>query len=49
MGTELLKEQYNLMLNEQKTKLERLRQKKLMNQQKNVTHLAFYSLVVWLS
>jgi hypothetical protein len=37
MGTELLKEQYNLLVNEQKSKLEKLREKKKqMNQQKNV-------------
>ena len=36
MGTELLKEQYNLILNDQKNKLEKLKQKKLMNQSKNV-------------
>lgn len=37
METELLKEQYNLLINEQKSKLEKLREKKrLMNQQKNV-------------
>ena len=36
MGTELLKEQYNLILNDQKSKLEKLKQKKLMNQSKNV-------------
>ena len=36
MGTELLKEQYNSMLNDQKSKLEKLKKKKLMNQPKNV-------------
>jgi Spy/CpxP family protein refolding chaperone len=29
MGTEVLKEQYNILMNEQKAKLEKLRQKKL--------------------
>ena len=41
MGTELLKEQYNLILNDQKTKLEKLKQKKLMSQTKNVKFLNF--------
>ena len=36
MGTELLKEQYNLLLNDQKNKLQKLREKKqLANQQAN--------------
>ena len=40
MGTELLREQFNLMQNEQKIKLEKLKQKKMMmnnNQLKNST------------
>ena len=36
MGTELLKEQYNLLLNDQKNKLEKLKQKKLQAQSKIV-------------
>ncbi len=38
MGTELLKEQYNLLLNDQKNKLQRLREKK---QQSNNTVIIF--------
>ncbi len=38
MGTELLKEQYNLLLNDQKNKLQRLREKK---QQANNTVIIF--------
>ena len=40
MSTELLREQFNLMQNEQKIKLEKLKQKKMMmnnNQLKNST------------
>ena len=48
MGTELLKEQYNLMINDQKNKLEKLKQKKLMNHSKNVniTFLKFNSRIL---
>lgn len=35
MGTELLKEQYNNLLNDQKSKLQKLREKKLANKQLN--------------
>lgn len=42
MGTEILKEQYNLLLNEQKSKLEKLKQRKQnqqqMSQQMNVRY-----------
>jgi arginine decarboxylase-like protein len=45
MSSELLKEQFNTLVNEQKSKLEILREKKkLMNQQKNVNFSGFQSL-----
>lgn len=45
MSSELLKEQFNTLVNEQKSKLEILREKKkLMNQQKNVNFSVFQSL-----
>lgn len=48
MGTERLKEQYNLLLNEQKNKMDKLKQKRLMNNNqekatvKNVLLLVIY-------
>ena len=41
MGTELLKEQYNFLVNDQKTKLQKLKQKKQMMNQSNVKHIYF--------
>ena len=41
MGTELLKEQYNFLVNDQKTKLQKLKQKKQMMSQSNVKHIYF--------
>jgi hypothetical protein len=41
MGTELLKEQYNFLVNDQKTKLQKLKQKKQMMNQSNVEHIYF--------
>lgn len=37
MGTELLKEQYNYLLNDQKSKLQKLKQKKQQMVQTNVS------------
>ena len=41
MGTELLKEQYNFLVNDQKTKLQKMKQKKQMMNQSNVEHIYF--------
>ena len=42
MGTEILREQFGLMQNEQKNKLEKLRQQKKMLQSKNAVKLVLY-------
>jgi hypothetical protein len=46
MGTERLKEQYNLLLNEQKNKMDKLKQKRTMNnnREKNMVKIKRFSL-----
>lgn len=46
MGTELLKEQYNILLNDQKNKLQKLKQKKLSGQQKKDKNVTVNSILL---